>query len=121
MSPAAKVPCYCPKCDGILVSVRTERNHRNQGQQSVRPAAGRIVKRQLTKPTVPPLPDLMSTQVPLEEPVHSSDTSNHGTRSTLEDLEDYEMHGNEGHDVAGHVDEHNVNLELLSTNFLTYN
>ncbi|KJA20379.1 hypothetical protein HYPSUDRAFT_43271 [Hypholoma sublateritium FD-334 SS-4] len=25
---ARRVPCYCHKCDGALVSVRTERNHR---------------------------------------------------------------------------------------------
>ncbi|KJA26452.1 hypothetical protein HYPSUDRAFT_275252 [Hypholoma sublateritium FD-334 SS-4] len=25
---ARRVPCYCHKCDGTMVSVRTERNHR---------------------------------------------------------------------------------------------
>jgi hypothetical protein len=29
MSSSKNVPCYCPKCNGMLVSIRTERNHRN--------------------------------------------------------------------------------------------
>jgi hypothetical protein len=51
--------------------------------------------------------DFVSAQVALEEPdIPSSGISNHGDRNTLEDSEDYEMHGNDG----GHADEHNVNL-----------
>ena len=29
MSSSKTVSCHCPKCNGMLVSVRTERNHRN--------------------------------------------------------------------------------------------
>jgi len=36
MSSSNKVPCYCTKCKGGLVSVRTERNHRNGPLAAVR-------------------------------------------------------------------------------------
>lgn len=108
MPPGAKVPCYCTKCNGILVSVRTERNHRNGPlirQQNIRPAAGRKANR--PSESAEPVVDFVSAQVALEEPdIPSSGISNHGDRNTLEDSEDYEMHGNDG----GHADEHNVNL-----------
>ena len=107
------MPCYCPKCKGTLVSVRTERNHRNgpiARQQNVQPAAGRKGKRALTKSTTHHTPDSASTQVPLEGHVPDSGISNHSDHSALEDLEDYEMHGDEGDAATGHIDYHNVNL-----------
>jgi hypothetical protein len=124
MPPGVQVPCHCPKCNGILVSVRTERNHRTGPmvrQQNIRPAAGRKGRRAITEPAVHHPPDSMSTQPEvhpsLEELEHvpGSSISDHSDHSAPEDLEDCEMHGNDGHAAGYNIDDHNVNLWLLHT------
>ncbi|KAF8157245.1 hypothetical protein B0H34DRAFT_808494 [Crassisporium funariophilum] len=42
-----RIPCYCHKCDGTLVSVRTERNHRQSARAPDKSVYGRKNKQML--------------------------------------------------------------------------
>jgi len=112
MPPAVRVACHCPKCNGTLVSVRTERSHRNgpiSRQQNLRPAAGRKDKRAITGPTVD-----HSLDSTLEEPVpHSGINKDNALEDGLN-----EMHGDEV--PANNNVDNIVSLLNLRTEFHAY-
>jgi len=81
MAPPKQVPCLCPKCKGGLVSVRTERNHRNG--PAVRQIEASLGRKNKTKH--------MRASLDLNDPVATgqsvpADIANRGQPSDLEDI-----------------------------------
>jgi hypothetical protein len=116
--PSRMVHCHCPKCDGILVSDRTECKHQNQPDsvRLQRPAAsGR--KRQRAESSTPPGPH---SSGPALAPDHErSSKVNKDDGDNIYEVDEPRPEYGDGDHAVGSDNEHTVRLICIKQHTIT--